>query len=266
MKSKYFLFYILMLLSSISNAQQVHRKGVTPVQRGSNSSTKTADYTLTQFIGKWQEFKRTDYRGNEVGFTDSLQLNFTDSDKVETRTSISNTMTMTGVANIDGDNTLTAAADSYTIKAFGKNQMILDDDDQYLHQFKKVDTFWYEMLGKTPIKQDTYDTLIKTSITTLLGKWSVYKRQAKPGAISDDMEIIKYINITSKTTDSTASGNVTFYKGQSSQQLPCTVTISGSNIKIVAGQSKWELSIFQADGSNFIFGNSGLLYFSKKDI
>jgi hypothetical protein len=261
-----FSLFFLMLFSFIMVNAQVHRKGVAPVQRGSaTTDTKTPDYSVAQLMGKWQEFKRTDYHGNVVGFTDSLQLNFTDTNKVETRTSISNSMSMTGVASIDGDNTLTAAADSYTIKEFGKNEMVLDDNDQYLHQFKKVDVYWYEMLGKESVKQDTYDSSVKTSITTILGKWSIYKRQAKPGAVTKDVQLIKYLDITSKTNDSSASGNVTFYQGQSSQQLPCTVSVSGSNIKIVAGSSKWDLSIFQADADNFIFGNSGLLYFSKKD-
>jgi hypothetical protein len=264
MKVKYFSFIVLIFCVTAANAQ-VHRKGVAPIDKGSRINAKPADYSIAQLKGKWQEFKRVDYNGNEVTFGDSLLLNFTDSSKVETRTSISNSMSMTGIASIDGDDNLTAAADSYTIKSFNNGELVLDDNSQYVHHFKKKDQFWYELLGKTSVKQDTYDTFVKASITAILGNWSVYKRQAKPGAITNDMQLIKYLNINSKTTDSTASGNVTFYQGQSSQQLPCTVSINGSDIKIVAAQNQWALSIFQADGSNFIFGNSNLLYFSKKD-
>jgi hypothetical protein len=265
---RYSLFFI-MLFSFIgtTNAQHVGRKGVTPIQRGNANgpSQKKSDYTLDELQGKWQEFKRTDYHGNEVAFTDSIQLNFTDSNKVQTRTSISNSMTMTGVADIDGDNNLSAASDAYTIKSFGNNEMVLDDDDKYLHHLKKVDKYWYETLGNLSVKQDSYNNAVKVSLKDILGKWSIYKRQAKPGAINNDMELIKYLNITTKVNDSTASGNVTFYQGQSSQELPCTVTVSGSDIKIMAGQHKWALSIYQADTNNFIFGNEGLLYFSKAE-
>jgi len=266
MPLRYFLLFTILFSFNKINAQ-VQRKGVSPLQRGPQpGQTKTPDYSLAQLKGKWQEFKRTDYHGNDVSFGDSLLLNFTDSDKVETKTSISNSMTMTGTANIDGDNTLTAAADQYTIKSFGKNEMVLDDNDQYLHEFKKVDLFWYELLGKTSVKQDTYDTSVKVKVSTILGDWTVYKKQAKPGFITGDTPLIKYLNLTNKTSDSTASGELTFYKGESSQQMPCTITLSGTNIKIVAGQNSWDLSVYQADADNFIFGNSGLLYFSKKDL
>jgi hypothetical protein len=259
------LIIAVLLLSFLTTNAQVRRKGVTPINTGVKNEQKSSDYSLSQFKGKWQEFKRMDYRGNEVGFTDSLQINFLDSTRAETRTSISNSMSMTGAASVDGDNNLAVAADSYTIKSFGKNEMILDDDVEYLHQFKKVDQYWYETLGKVQVKQDSYDTSVKTSLSTIIGKWSIYKRQAKPGFITGDMQLLKYVNINVKTSDSTASGDVTFYQGQSAQQLPCTVSLNGSNIKIAAGANNWNLSVFQADGSNFIFGNEGLLYFSKKD-
>jgi hypothetical protein len=266
MLTRYLLFFVLLFSINKINAQ-VHRQGVTPINRGTRGGpAKTPDYTLQDLKGKWQEFKRTDYRGNDVGFGDSLLLNFTDSDQVETRTSISNSMSMTGVASIDGDNNLTAAADQYTIKSFGKNEMVLDDNDQYLHQFKKIDKFWYEMLGKLTIKQDRYDSSVQVQLRIILGKWSVYKKQAKPGYVTGDMQLIKYLNLTTKISDSTASGDITYYQGQSSFQLPCTVTLSGSDIKIVCSQGKWNLSIFQADSNNFIFGDDSLLYFSKKDL
>jgi hypothetical protein len=268
MRVKYFLFFaVLFSLIDTANAQRVGRKGVTPVQRGNgnNTSQKKSDYTLAGLQGKWQEFKRTDYHGNEVGFTDSIQLKFTDTNKVQTRTSVSNSMTMTGIADIDGDNNLTVASDAYTIKSFANNELVLDDNDKYLHQLKKVDEYWYETLGKLSVKQDTYNNTVKVTLKDITGKWSIYKRQAKPGAITNDMELIKYLNITTKVNDSTASGDLTFYQGQSSQESPCTVTLSGSDIKIMAGQHKWALSIYQADANNFIFGNEGLLYFSKAE-
>ena len=266
MTMRFFLFFGLLFSFAKISAQAVHRKGVAPIDKSKPAdSTKAADYTVSQLKGKWQEYKRTDYHGNAIDFGDSLLLNFTGDDKVETKTSVSNSMSMVGIASIDGDNNLTVASDAYTIKAFGKNEMVLDDNDQYLHQFKKVDEFWYEMIENKPAAAAAQDTAVKVAIQNTLGNWSIYKRQAKPGAITNNMELIKYLNIKTKTTDSTAVGNITIYEGETSQQLPCTVSISGSTIKIIAGQNKWQLSVFQADANNFIFGNSGLMYFCKKE-
>ncbi len=96
-----------------------------------------------------------------------------------------------------------------------------------------------------------------------MGKWSVYRRKADPGAINDNVPLIRYLNINGKTSETNAVGDVTFYKGESSQQSNCTITLNGSEIKIVAGSTSWTVSVYQADKDNFVFGSSSLLYFSK---
>jgi len=265
MPLKYFCFLIALFSIVMQSNAQYKRRGETLQTRGNNNKkSKKADYSLMQLQGKWQEIERKN-RGDSmiVAFTDSIQLIFSDSNKVKTRTSVETSMTMVGEAEIDVDNTLTVAADEYTIKSLGNNELVLDDNDRFIHRLRKLDSFWYEKLGRLSVKQDDYSTPVAVGINSILGKWSVYRRRAKPGATGENVLLIRYLNISAKADEHTATGDITFYQGQSSQQLPCKVLLNGSNIKIVAGKNTWSLSVYQADSNNFVFGSSDLLYFSK---
>ncbi len=255
----------LLLAFMLQSNAQYKRKGETLTNpRNKSGNAKKADYTIEQFKGKWQETERKDRKTNTaVDFNDSIQLKFSDSSKVMTKTSVATSMTLIGDAEIGDGNVLTVAADEYTVKSLTAAEMVLDDEEQFIHTLKKVDTFWFETLGKIPVKQADYSTPVKTSLNNILGKWSVYRRYAKPGATNDNALLIRYLNIPSKMNETTAAGDITFYQGQTSQQLPCKATLSGTQIKIVAGSYSWTLSIYQADANNFVFGSSDLLYFSK---
>jgi hypothetical protein len=267
--AKYFLVSMILFCFLSPTKAQYKRRGETLQTNNGTTAKKTAkkkaDYTVSQFLGKWQEFERKDRTTNEaIAFNDSIQIIFSDSNKVRTRTSVVTSMTMVGEADIDADNTLTVAADEYTIKSFADNILTLDDNDKFIHRLKKVDMFWYETLGKVSAKQNDYSNPIKISVSNILGKWSVYRRQAKPGATSDNALLIKNLNILNKTGANTASGDVTFYQNQTIQQLPCTITVTDTNIKIISSNGSWDLSVYQADANNFVFGSSELMYFSKK--
>jgi hypothetical protein len=265
MRSKYFLILVLLFSFIVQSNAQYKRRGETLQTRGNKSTkAKKSDYTIAQLKGKWQEFERKDRSGNTVvPFNDSIQLKFSDSNKVQTRTSIITSMTLDGESEIGDGNVLTVAADEYTIKSLDSNSLVLDDNEKFIHTLKKVDSFWYETLGKLSVKQDEFSTPIIVGINNVLGKWSVYRRKAKPGATNDNTLLIKYLNISGKADEHNAAGDITFYQGQSAQQLPCTVMLNGSDIKIVAGKNTWSLSVYQADANNFVFGNSSLLYFCK---
>ncbi len=262
---KYILFSIALFFFVVKTDAQYKRRGETLQTRGNSTKSKKPDYALMQLQGKWQEFERKDRNSNTiVPFNDSIQLNFTDSNKVQTRTSVATSMSMVGVAEIGADNMLTVAADDYTIKSLVNNELVLDDVDRFIHRFKKLDSFWYEKLGNLSVKQEEYSMPVKVSINNIIGKWSVYRRKAKPGVTGSDVLLIKYLNISSKADEHNAAGTITFYLGQTSQQLPCTVNLTGSSIKIIAGKNIWDLSVYEADKTNFIFGNKDLLYFSKQ--
>jgi hypothetical protein len=264
---KYFLFFIIFFCLVTQTNAQYKRRGETLQTHGNSktsNSKKKADYTVSQLKGKWQEFARINRADSSaVTFNDSIQLNFTDSSKVRTRTSIVTSMTMDGEADIDNNNTLTVAADEYTIRSLKNNELVLDDNEKFIHHLKKVDTFWYETLGKISSKQENFSKAIKVSISDIVGNWSVYRRQAKPGT-NGNVQLIKSLNISAKTGANTASGNITFYKDQNIQQLPCTIILSETSIKVTAGANVWNLNTYQADANNFVFGSSDLMYFSKK--
>lgn len=150
MKTKLLLFFVVFSSFFIHANAQYRRRGETLQTMAKNTKPKKADYTLAQFTGKWQEIERRDRKDSSiVSFNDSIQLRFSDSSKVRTKTSTNNPMTMDGEAMIEEDNLLTVAADEYTVKSLTATEMILDDNDKYIHRLKKVDHFWFETIGKS---------------------------------------------------------------------------------------------------------------------
>src|SRR5580704_3393549 len=237
MSKIYFISVLLFTLFMKADAQY-RRRGETLQSPGNKTTAKKASFTLSQLQGKWQEYQRNDRTNNtEVGFRDSIQLIFSDSNKVETRTSAITSMNLKGEADIDVDNTLTVAADQYLIKSITSTELVLDDNEQFIHMLKKVDSFWYEKLGRLSVKKNDYSSPVKATISGIIGKWAVYRRQANPGSVATGELLIKYLNITTKRDEHSATGNIAVYQGDNTQQLSCIVTLSGSDIKIVAGKN-----------------------------
>src|SRR5580693_5366371 len=99
--SKYLVFVPILVLIGLQGNAQYKRKGETLANRGTatTAGNKKAAFTLAQFKGKWQEFERKDRSTNAVvPFNDSIQLKFTDSNRVQTRTSVITSMALDGYA------------------------------------------------------------------------------------------------------------------------------------------------------------------------
>ncbi len=257
---------VAFLLLFLDGHTQYKRKGETLQTRGNSSvgTKKKADFSLEQLRGRWQEIQRLDrVNGQPVPFNDSIQLYFSDSNKVKTRTSVATGMTMEGEAEIDPDNTLTAAADVYLIKSLNDSLLILDDNDKFIHRLRKMRRFWYESLGKTSIQSVNYVVAVRVDLSNLIGDWRIYRRKAKPGTM-ENTTLIRNLNILKRENASTARGNIVFYRDQAIQQLPCVVTLVDTTLTIIADAHKWTLSTYQADKNNFVFGNKDLVYFSKR--
>ncbi len=155
MKTKHFLLFVLLFSFIINANAQYKRKGEALQTHGKNSKSKKADYTIEQFKGKWQEIERLDRKDSSpVSFQDSIQLIFSDSSKVRTKSSTNSPITMDGEAMIENDNLLTVAADEYTVKSLTTTDLVLDDNDKFIHRLKKVTQFWYETIGKDPAKKN----------------------------------------------------------------------------------------------------------------
>lgn len=266
MQVKYWVIPVTLFLASLQTAaQRVKRKGVTPMDVTKNKGANGKDailFTLEQFNGKWQETGRVDRENNLARIFDTLMLNFTEPGKVITRDG--NHANIMGNAEIAPGNVLLAAADVYTIISVTPEQLVLDDQENYIHTFTKTESFTYESYGKTAVKPDVYTTPVSIKSTDILGKWSVYRRQAKPGAIHPPTNIIRYLFIRDKVDDITANGEITFYVDEKSQAMSCTVKINNDAILITAGSNTWNLSVYKADGKEFIFGDPEvLLYYAK---
>lgn len=264
MNQRLFILIILFFLFALtSQAQRPKRKGTEPLMRGSGAVTKTADFTLEQFKGKWQEIKRVNGKGKSVSIDDTVYLTFKDGNKAETRDGSGSIMR--GSAEIDTDNTLLVASDVYAIKSVTATEIVLDDEEEFIHTLKKVDRFWFESLGKDSIKTDEFRNPVTVKLSDITGKWIVYKRQAKPGVVSPPTKIITYLKVLDKIDEDKAKGEITFYvTPYKTESLPCTIKINNTSIDIAAGSNKWNLLVYKDDGKEFIFGDVDvLLYFAK---
>jgi hypothetical protein len=231
----------------------------------------TTLFSLPQFYGKWQEVKRVSPNKKQVSFLDTTLLHFTDDKMVETRKTTDDKMNIRMVekASIDDDNDLMSADQDYTALSVSKDAIVLQDQDDSVHYFKRVNMFAYELAdGYAPAKKTTAgisdDEVSKIAIGNLMGNWTVYKRQAKPGFITATTIVLKYINLTKKVDKNTAKGTATIYSGEVSQEVPCTLIIHGKNIKIVTANITYDLPVKVADGKELDFGTTDMMYYCKQ--
>lgn len=262
---------VLLLISIFPSifAQRVKRKGTTPIDVSKNKrqpAANTPEFTMEQLVGKWQEIRRTYKNNSPENFIDTNFLNFSSPSKVTTRTG-NNQGSIVGEALIEQPgNTLLAAGDVYTIVLVNDSVIILDNQEYFLHTFKKTNEFWYETFGKLSVKQDVYKNPVSVKISDVMGKWAVYKREAKPGAIHPPANIIRYLKITEKTGENTAKGQITFYQSEQSKLLLCTIKTTNAGIDITAGEFNWSLFTYKADGKELIFGNTEVMVYYAKPL
>ncbi|MBI3882969.1 MAG: hypothetical protein HY305_01795 [Sphingobacteriales bacterium] len=274
MKGSYSLSVILLLsFAGSANAQRIVPRGA---NRKNEKTAIASRFKLNQFEGKWQEVKRVNEHKKELDFKDTALLYFTEAGtKVETSTTTEmkkKGMRLKGEVLLEEDDLLIVAADEYTIKSVGNDEMVLEGEDNNDHFFKKVEIFGTETIAKNVAAEEAINAADKekaaankivVNIHSLVGNWSVYKREAKPGVITASSMLIKYLDIKSKTSDSTLQGNITVFKSGKSEILPCAVALRGSDIHIEAGSKTFNLPVCLADGKELILGNSGLKYYLK---
>ncbi len=245
-------------------AQRVGRRGVNPVNTTSSKKGPVYNFTLAQLQGRWQEIKRTDADKSELPLTDTIYLHFTEADKVETRDG--NKTIMRGAAFIDEPgNILIAAADIYTIGSVSATELLLLDDDGTVHTLTKKEIFWRETLGKNPITDPVLDTPLDPNLADFDGSnWAVYRRRAKPGAVSNESVLIRYIKSIKKNADNTATAELTFYSKDKTEVMPCTITVVKNQIEIKSGDNTWLMFVYKVEKDEWIFGDhKTLLYYAK---
>ncbi len=253
------LAMLCLLLNVNTEAQKVIRKGTTPITVNKKPGTKSL-YSLDQLTGKWQETKRL--AGKEsVAFKDSLQLRF-EKNSVEIRDAVN--LNQNGTAQIEAPNTLQAAGDSYEIISLSKSVLVINDGE-FIKHLEKIKTFYYETLGKIILPVEKLDSVVNIDINNLKGKWMVYRRQAEPSFVNDNLTLIKSLNITGINPDgNTATGKIVFYKTDITEGLPCMISYNNGTILISTENNKWNFYTYKADGKEFVFGKTGeLVYYAK---
>lgn len=258
---------LLLLLVSVTGttiAQKVIRKGMPPIDVSKNKAgrgKKATLYNIGQFNGKWQEVSRTD-NGNKIDFTDTIYLHFTDTGRVTTRNG--NTSNMRGGAAIEDPNTLIVAADIYTIISLTDSQTILDNQEGIVSTLNKTSRFHFENYGKDSVKKEGFSDPISVTLQDVMGKWMVYRKDAKPGVINPPVNIIQYLKITDSTAENTAKGEVTFYQTDKSLTMPCNIKVTNAGLDIESGDYAWSLFVYKANKKELVFGDAAvLLYYSK---
>jgi hypothetical protein len=244
------------------------------VARGYRATPQVQDkpaelYSLPQFYGRWQEVKRVTPNKHQVSFFDTTLLHFTDDRMVEARKTTDDKMDIRMIekASIDDQNYLMSADQDYIALSVSKDAIVLKDQDDSVHYFKKVNMFAYEAEANyKPAKDHSApeSDVDKVTLTNIMGNWTVYKRQAKPGFITSSSIVLKYLNLTKKVDKNTASGVATIYQGETSQEVACTAVIHGKNIKITTPNASFDLPVKVADGKEFDFGTTDMMYFCKQ--
>ena len=149
-------FFLLLLLCQVfctdTDAQKVKRKGVIPIDVSMvRKHEKTPQYTVNQLLGKWQEVARKEKSTGVVLFVDTIYLNFTTLNAVFTKEG--NQPVFKGAAEIVAPgNVLLAAGDVYTILSVTANEIVLDNQENIIHSFKKTNQFWHETFKKKIIR------------------------------------------------------------------------------------------------------------------
>ena len=260
------LLCLCTLITTCLFSQRVKRKGTDPIdiskQKRPGANIKI--FTIAQLAGKWQEISRDSKTNISISFTDTIFLNFLDSNKVFTKQG--NETSMIGEAAIDAtNNELVAASDVYTILSVSDSVLVLDNQENILHTLKKTDQFLYETFGKKKTASVNYKEPISVKLADLKGKWVVYKREAKPGTVNPPSTIINYVNILNITAENTATGEITFYQSEKSEMLPCYIKLTNAGFDVRADKYNWLLFVYKLDQNELVFGEADvLLYFAKR--
>lgn len=245
-----------------ASAQKVVRRGVAPIQLIKKNAI--AEYSLPQFEGKWQEVKRTAVKEKKImEFTDTLLLKF-HNNKVELKDATSMNISMKGSAEIEAPNFLIVAGDEYTIVSLDTAKLVIYDGE-VIKELEKRQQFHYETFGKLTIPTDTLNTPVIIDPQNIEGKWSIYRKQALAGSVGIDAVLIKSLEIFPSDRTGSALGQVVFYKKNISQSLPCKIIFGKGNILVITDLYNWDFNTYKANGSEFVFGETGVfLYYSKR--
>lgn len=264
---KHCLLLIVPLLFFLENghSQKVKRQGTHAINTTKKVAEPIKKFSIEQFHGRWQEIKRTTKNNESVQITDTIYLNFTSPNKVETRDGTKSIMR--GEASIEEGNFLIAAADVYNIVSVTAEEIILDNQEDYFHILRKKEIFLFETYGKDSVRKEIYHQLTSFSLTDITGNWKVYRKSAKPGReIKSETDWLISINIYPTSEKDSTSGEIVYMLKESTERKTCTVSIENGKLILrpKEGNEARSFKVYKADGKEFIFGEAGdLIFYSK---
>ncbi len=257
-----FLVFICLLVSQQISAQY-KRQGSRPAVVNKTVPTQQPNYKIEQFFGKWQEISRTGKQKSKAAITDTLLMQVTEPDRVETREGTKNIIK--GNISIEPGDILVVAADVYKIISVTEKQLVLDDQEGLIHTFAKKDFFAYETFGKNTITTEQYEKPVSFTLAAIQGKWFIYKKEAKPGVIAQETLLIKEIKINPAAGES-STGEITFYNYSKTETQPCTVSIKNNHVIINADGHEWKCLVYKISATEWIFGNHDELMYHAKPV
>jgi hypothetical protein len=259
------LFILFILFSEKGQSQKVKHQGTQPISYTKRNTESIQKFSIEQFYGRWQEIKRSTKSNESVRINDTIYLNFTSPNKVETRDGTKNIMR--GEALIEEGNFLIAAADIYSIVSVSPEEIILDNQEDYIHTLRKKEVFLFETYGKDSVQKETYHQLTTITLSAIEGNWKVYRKSAKPGRETKSVtDWLININISPASDKDSTSGEIEYISNKSNEKRICFITIENGRLILrpKEGNETWSFKVYKADGKEFIFGEAGdLIFYSK---
>lgn len=262
MKPRMFFVIFWAAIALPSFAQRVKRKGVEPVQINQKKE-KTLQFTIAQFTGKWMELSRADAAGKTMAFSDTIFFEITADAKATIKQG--NHSRMVGEAAIESPgNELLLVTDAFTIQKLETDKLWLMDDENGLHYFEKQTAFWMETMTQQTIAEQVFVQPIEISLQKLVGTWSVYRKQSKPGAATG-VVLVNRVEI-SAINETSGKGLVVVTQNEKTVQL--TASFLWQNQQLVAtlqdGQTlHWQ--VYQLTEKEWVFGDATtVLQYAKR--
>ena len=245
-------------------SQGVKRKGTTPIRRYSTAPAGKINFTLSQVQGKWQEYKREDiYTHKKLAYTDTLMFSIVNN-KAEVKEGTSMTMNMKGEASIEAGNSLAVAGDIYPIISIMGRQMIIKDDS-VLKTMKQVKKFYLETVGKDSVNITENKTPRNILLTSIMGKWSVYKKEAKVDILNDNTPLVYSIALLKDSTENIATGEIVLVVNNIQKKFDAVYILNGSTIEVLTDNRRLIFNTYKATADEFIFGKPNeVLHYAKR--
>lgn len=215
-----------------------------------------AQITFKDIDGKWQEEYRTEKKGKQIDFKDTLRMEIRTDGFMMVRHSIG--ATIIGEAEIT-ENKITLQNEQFKIIDHSRKKLVFENSDGQ-HHFRKADEFDASPVKKVIPGLEEGEKDIR--LQTLKGKWTIYKK-TDPNFTSSTF-YLKSIDFKEDKGNGTYSGLVTFNNSDSVYNTEAFIYIKGNDFIISSDDETFKAKVMKSDGSELILQNGSINYFLKQ--